>query len=233
MVLSAGFARPPTWALASVIGLVGLAGCYNPPALQEGAPCQRSEQCPDPQECVLGSCSQHAAASPDAQPAPPPDARLDAMIDAMPVPCVPTGLDCGGATPTMITCGTQCWMKCTNLVMRDAAETAYTGWGGALGEIDDPTEQSCVAAKVVNANFWLGAIQANTGAALPADKWTWNGDPTRLLNNYNNWDVGKPDDADGVESGQEQCATIRPGGAWDDDGCGQMLGFFCRRPMFR
>lgn len=229
---AAGFVGSPILGLASVLWLVGVVGCYRPGALPEGAPCQRSEQCPESQDCVQGSCSRSAPPPADAPAAPPPDARADAMVDAMMVACVADGLNCGGAMGTVFTCGTQCWVKCTNLVTRAAAETACTGWTGALGEIDDATENGCVATKISTAAFWLGAIQG-AGAATPADKWTWNDDPTRPLS-YNNWGAGRPDDAgDGVENGQEQCATIRPGGTWDDDGCGQALGFFCRRPLFR
>lgn len=229
MVSVPALAAPPIWILA------GLAGCYNPPALEEGAPCQRSEQCPEPQQCVFGHCSLHAGSpAPDGQPAPPPDARTpsDARIDAMPVPCIADGLSCGNATPVAFMCGTQCWVKCSSTVTRAAAQTACTGWTGALGEIDDPTEQGCVAGMIVNATFWLGAIQG-AGAAMPGDRWTWNGDATRPWT-YDGWSAGKPDDAgDNVENGEEQCGTIRPGGGWDDDSCNQLLGFFCRRPTLR
>jgi hypothetical protein len=239
MALATGLAIPPIRILrilAAAMWLVGFAGCYNPSALQDGAPCQRTEQCPESQECVLGSCSRSGPSPVDARPTPPPDARMtDAMVDAMEVPCIADGLSCGG-TPLPFKCGDQCWVKCTDPVSRATAETRCTGWTGALGEIDDATENGCVALKISTAAFWLGAIQG-AGAATPADKWTWNGDATRPVdqNHYNNWAAGKPDDADGNEDGMEQCGTIRPGGTWDDDGCTPQvgLGFFCRRPAFR
>ncbi|HEX8107827.1 MAG TPA: C-type lectin domain-containing protein, partial [Kofleriaceae bacterium] len=229
-----GFAVSPIRVLASAMWLVGFAGCYNPSALPEGAPCQRSEQCPEPQQCVLGSCSRSAPPPVDAHPTPPPDAQMiDAMVDAMPVPCDADGLTCGG-TPTVFLCGTQCWVKCTDLVSRATAETRCTGWTGALGEIDDATENGCVTMKISTATFWFGAIQG-AGAMTPGDKWTWNGDATKLFNStrYINWGTNKPDDADGNEDGAEQCGTIRPGGTWDDEGCNGSLGFFCRRSTFR
>jgi hypothetical protein len=236
MSLATGIALPPIrilWILAAVMWLVGFAGCYNPSRLQDGAPCERTEQCPESQECVAGSCSLSAPAPVDARPTPPPDARMtDAMADAMVVPCIADGLSCGGtATPFM--CGTQCWVKCTDTVSRATAETRCTGWTGALGEIDDAAENGCVAMKIGTAAFWFGAIQLN-GAMTPDDKWTWNGDATQAMK-YTNWATGKPDDADGNEDGMEQCGTIRPGGTWDDDSCNPPvgLGFFCRRPGFR
>jgi hypothetical protein len=227
-----GFAAPPIRVLASAMWWVGFAGCYDPSTLPEGAPCQRTDQCPESQQCVLGSCSRSAQSPVDAR-STPPDAMADAMVDAMPVPCNADGLTCGGA-PTVFLCGTQCWVKCTDTVSRTAADTRCTGWTGALGEIDDASEQTCVASHIMTVQIWLGATQG-AGAMTPNDKWTWNGDATRPLdsNHYNNWAQGKPDDAGGVEDGQEQCAAMLPGGGWDDDPCDQLQGFFCRRSTFR
>lgn len=231
MARAAGFAVPPIRILAPMMGLVGFAGCYNPPVLQEGAPCQRSEQCPEPQQCVLGSCSLREAPA-DAGPLPDAMAMIDAAVDAMPVPCVADGLTCRGNTaPLAFPCGTHCWVKCTEIVPRATAETRCAGWTGVPGEIESAAEDSCVNQHIATAAFWIGAVQGD-GAATLADKWTWNGDATRRFD-YTNWATGKPDDADGVESGQEQCATIRPGGTWDDDSCIQPLAFFCTRPLFR
>jgi hypothetical protein len=228
-----GFAVPPTRILASAMWLVGLAGCYNSSALPEGAPCQRTEQCPESQQCVLGSCLRSAPPPVDARPPPPPDAMIDAMVDAMPVACVLDGLTCGSGTPLTFQCGSHCWAKCTDMVSRATAETRCTAWSGVPGEIADATENSCVNQHIVSIALWIGATQGG-GAATPADKWTWNGDATKLFNNYTNWGSGRPDDAgDGVENGQEQCATIRPGGTWDDDSCNQPLAFFCTRALFR
>jgi len=233
MAPATGFAASPIRVLASAMWLVGFAGCYSPSTLPEGAPCQRTEQCPESQQCVLGSCSRSAQSPVDARPT-PPDAMTDAMTDAMPVPCNADGLTCGG-TPTVFLCGTQCWVKCTDAVSRATADTRCTGWTGALGEIDDASEQTCVASHIMTVQIWLGATQG-AGAMAPNDKWTWNGDATRPLdsNHYTSWTQGKPDDGtDNTENGEEQCAAIRPGGGWDDGGCTGPLPFFCRRPLFR
>lgn len=217
---------PPGWlVLAGGMLVSGLAGCYNPPSLQEGAPCQRTEQCPDPQQCVLGRCSLHESPA-DARP-PAPDAAIDAPADAMPPVCSTAGLSCAGGTVTMFPCGGHCWVQCTAAVSRDMAQAACTGWTGALGEIDDATEQGCVAPQV-SAPTWIGAIQSDT-ARTPSDGWTWNGNAATPLV-YTSWTPGKPDDAGNGEDGMEQCASIRVGGGWDDDGCGQARAFFCERP---
>jgi hypothetical protein len=232
MCPAARFSVPPTRSLCAwAVVLGGVAGCYNP-SLQEGSPCANSDQCPDTQRCVLGSCSFREAPPIDARPAVPPDAMADAPppIDAMPPACSTTGLSCGGGSVTMFTCGGHCWVKCTAGVARDMARSACAGWTGALGEIDDATEQGCVTPHVGTSPlapaFWIGAIQSNP-AATPSDGWTWNGTTPMV---YTNWAAGKPDDADGVENGMEQCATIRSDGTWDDDTCSTGWGFFCERP---
>lgn len=231
MFPASGFAAPPTRILASAMWLVGLAGCYNPSALPEGAPCQRTEQCPESQQCVLGSCSVSAPPV-DARPT-SPDAMTDAMADAMPVACIVDGLTCAsGTAPQVFPCGTRCWVKCTEMVMRATAETRCNNWMGALGEIDNADEDSCVNQRVgATAAFWIGLIQG-AGATTPDDKWTWNG--TAEVK-YKVWRAAtEPDDgAGGVEMGNEQCGTVRPGGGFDDDPCNQSLPFFCARPLFR
>jgi hypothetical protein len=208
---------------AALLGV--LAGCYSP-FTRDGSPCESSDQCPWSQHCVLGSCSARATPEIDAS-APEPDAAIDAPppIDAMRPACSTAGLACGGGTATMFACGGNCWVRCTANVTRNSAKTACTNWTGALGEIDDATEQGCVAMHIT-APSWIGLIQSDT-ATTPAMGWTWNG-ATQVV--YTNWSPGKPDDADNNESRDEQCADIRIDGTWDDDGCNQPLDFFCERP---
>jgi len=204
-----------------------LAGCYGP-SLYEGAPCERSEQCPEPQRCVSGSCTLNLpppidAQSLEADAAPPP---IDAAppIDVMHPACSEAGLTCNG-TVTRFTCGGNCWVKCAGTAARSTAATACAGWTGALGEIGDATEQDCVATHV-GAPTWIGLVQSTT-ATTPSTGWTWNGAVPVV---YTHWLMNKPDDADGVENGAEQCGSIRVDGSWDDDNCGGALNFFCERP---
>lgn len=210
--------------------LAVLAGCYSPLA-QEGAPCAGSDSCPSPQRCVVGRCSLHDASMADASPPEPdasPDAPVDAPplpIDAMRLPCSATGLACSVAPMTFM-CGGNCWVVCTGNVQRETARAACAGWMGVLGEINDPTENGCVAPHVVGTAAWIGLSQSPT-ATRPGDGWTWNG-TTSLV--YTNWLSGKPDDGDNNESGAEQCASMRPNGTWDDDACTNSLDFFCERP---
>jgi hypothetical protein len=229
MFPSSGNPALPHAALATVIWLGGLVGCYTPPALPEGAPCERSDQCPDPQQCVLGSCSLHGPPA-DAL-VPPLDARTDAPagapIDAMPLPCSTSGLSCAGGTATMFTCGGNCWVRCSASVTRETARSACAGWVGALGEIDNQTEQDCVTPHLGGTTLWVGMIQSNDPANTPSTGWTWNGvHPVT----YTHWAAGQPDDAGNGEQGREQCVTLRIDGTWADDPCTNPRGFFCERP---
>jgi hypothetical protein len=225
-----GFAVPVR-ILGSVLWLSGLASCYTHRALPEGAPCERSEQCPDPQLCVLGSCSLQDA--PADAPAAPPDARtaaIDAAIDAMPPPCSITGLTCAGATPTMFSCGGKCWVRCAAAVTRETARAACAAWTGTLGEIENQAEQDCVNQRIGGVlTIWVGMIQNNDPGNTPSTGWTWNGvDPVV----YTHWAAGQPDDGSPVlaESGREQCLVLRTDGTWADDPCTNPRGFFCERP---
>lgn len=238
MTSAARVSMPPIRFLVAWTTLLGgLASCYTPAAPPEGDPCERSEQCPAPQRCVLGICSLHdppvgPPADPpvDAPPAPPDAARIappDAAIDAPPRPCDDEDLACAGTTTTF-TCGGACWVRCSAGAPRATAQSACTGWHGALGEINGATEDGCVAAQVAGTE-WIGAIQSS--AATQVDQgWTWNG-ATQMV--YTRWATGKPDDdtglADGPESGLEQCATLHPDGTWDDDRCSSALPFLCVR----
>jgi hypothetical protein len=210
--------------------LAVLAGCYSPLA-QEGAPCESSDRCPSPQRCVVGQCSLRDAPAADASPPEMPDAAPDASVDAPPppidaarLPCSTAGLSCGG-TATMFTCGGNCWVVCSGNVPRETARAACAGWMGVPGEINDATENGCVAPHVVSA-AWVGLVQS-PGAATPGAGWTWNG-TTPLT--YTNWQSGKPDDGDNNESGAEQCGSIQANGTWDDNACNKSLDFFCERP---
>jgi hypothetical protein len=212
--------------LAALVGV--WTGCYGP-SPPEGAPCKATEQCPTPQRCVLGNCSGHLLPGLDAPAADPPDAPppVDAPpppIDAMPLPCTTAGLSCGGTATTFL-CGGNCWVRCTGNVSRETARGACAGWTGALGQIDDATENSCVTARLA-ADAWIGLVQSDA-ATVPGMGWTWNGVAPPV---YTSWLPGKPDDGDGNESRAEQCAGIRTDGTWDDDSCSSALDFLCERP---
>jgi hypothetical protein len=203
------------------------AGCYSP-RVPQGVPCESTLDCPSPQRCVLHACSVHDAPEPDA--AVPIDAAeidaapIDAPPDAPPLACTAAGLTCAGTATTFL-CGGHCWVHCATGATWPAASQACTAWMGALGEIDDDTEQSCVAAHV-NTATWVGLVQGDATTA-PAQGWSWN-TPARPVV-YTHWESGKPDDRDGSENHEEQCAKIQTDGTWDDVACSAMTGFLCER----
>lgn len=209
---------------AVVIAL--LASCYSP-RIQEGAPCSSTGVCPTGQHCVLGSCRLRDPATDAAIDGLDLDAAGDAMPDAM--PCPTTGLTCGG-TPTMFMCGGHCWVYCPSATDWTTASQRCIDWQGALGEVDDGTEQTCVSSYIMSTRTtvasWIGLSQ-KPNQAMPGMGWTWNG---KLDVKYTHWANGKPDDSDGRENGAEQCGKMETDGQWDDTECTQTNRFLCERP---
>jgi hypothetical protein len=177
------------------------------------------------QSCVLGRCTAHAvndAAMPDAD----IDAAIDARPDAAPLVCEVNGLACNG-TPTTFQCGSHCWVHCPSGATWSTASTACTGWMGALGQIDNMLEQTCVTMYVSGSN-WIGLRQLDTATMRDRD-WYWNNPNVAV--DFTHWDSGKPDDGDGRENHAEQCGKL-DGTTWDDASCSQINGFLCERPLF-
>ena len=200
-----------------------LAGCYSP-RLQEGAPCNSSDKCPTQQRCVLGSCRLHDPPADAEVDAPEIDAVVDARPDAMVLPCTTTGLTCG-STATAFACGGHCWVYCPSSATWPSASQSCTGWQGALGQVDDAVEETCVISHIT-ATSWIGLSQSDA-ATTPGMGWTWNG-KTPVV--YTHWQSGKPDDGGGGEGGNEQCGKMQPDGQWDDATCAQGNRFLCERP---
>jgi hypothetical protein len=149
---------------------------------------------------------------------------IDAPPDAAPLPCTVDGL-VGCGTATLFMCGDHCWVRCSNGATRTQASTTCVGWQGALGQIDDMTEQTCVASRVGNIS-WIGLVQSDAATA-PADGWLWNTDANPVL--FTNWQSNRPDDRDGVENRTEQCGMIQSDARWDDVACTEQHPFFCER----
>lgn len=205
------------------VAIALLAGCYSPRP-QEGAPCNAPEQCPTGQRCVLGSCRLRDLPADADGGAPDSGAAVDARLDAMVLPCTADGLTCGGGAMAF-PCGGHCWVYCPTATTWTSASQSCTGWQGALGQVDDATEDTCAAAQIA-ADSWIGLSQSDP-ATTPGMGWTWNG-KTPVV--YTHWVNGKPDDGDGRESGAEQCGKMQTDGQWDDAGCTQANRFLCERP---
>jgi Lectin C-type domain len=220
--------RARGWASGNVcraVVIALLAGCYSP-RIQEGAPCDSPDECPTQLRCVQRTCQLRDPLPPDAGvDAAEVDTAVDATPpDAMVLPCTTTGLTCGG-TATVFMCGGHCWVHCTSAVTSTTADQACTGWQGALGQVDDATEESCVIARIA-ATSWIGLSQS-AAATTPGMDWTWNA-RTPLV--YTHWAAGKPDDGGNGENRSEQCGKLQTDGQWDDAVCTQANRFLCERP---
>jgi hypothetical protein len=159
-----------------------------------------------------------------------PITTIDASVDATPdaFECTTTGLTCGGTVSTF-TCGGDCWVGCATGVDHATARARCIAWGGVLAEVDDMTEQDCLDTSFVPAGaMHLGIVQP-TGEASPEDGWVWESTNTTPV--YTHWNTGQPNDDDGNESDQEQCAYLANGsGTWHDTPCSfAASGFACRK----
>jgi hypothetical protein len=165
----------------------------------------------------------------------PTDGALDAAVDAAPDlgSCNTTGFTCVGGTPVAVTCNGACWLKCqqsTPVANEPAAAAACAAWGGKLAPIRDLADNNCVAVTLFPAQAsWIGFEQAST-ATVKTDEWSWNSDG--VAPTFTNWSVGQPNDLDGTEDGQEQCAFMPTNGTWQDVECAHtaLYRLSCRRP---
>jgi hypothetical protein len=157
------------------------------------------------------------------------DAGIDGRIDAS--VCSAAGLVCPGSTPIMFQCGGDCWAGCTNgtPVTQPVAVAACKTWGGRLTPVYNATELSCVRAAIAPGSaMWLGLVQDPT-ATTPSAGWSWNGDGVGPP--YLDWAPGQPNDGDGDEDGEEQCAYSSTQANWQDEPCASLFArFACRQP---
>ena len=138
------------------------------------------------------------------------DGAIDGALDAALAPCPP--LLCGAAA-TAMSCNGRCFTHCSEIVFETEAVSRCNAWGGTVAAVHSQADNDCVAL-VAPTQSWIGYTQS--GGALLAANWTWL---DGQVSAYTNWDVNEPQDADGIENGQEQCALINPGGTWVDTGC--------------
>jgi len=160
------------------------------------------------------------------------DATTGGQIDASFV-CSITSMMCpGNQTLRLLSCGdsSDCWVGCRdgNVVSPNEAAAFCTSWGGRLANIDSAAEETCVRT-TINGAIILGLSQAASQTDTDIG-WSWNGDG--LTPAYLNWDNGQPNDSNGVETNEEQCAFSNSGGNWHDTVCNAPASarFTCRYP---
>jgi hypothetical protein len=162
------------------------------------------------------------------------DAAADASIDAAPNlgSCNTTALTCLGGTPVAVTCNAGCWVRCqqsTPVANEPAAAAACAAWGGKLAPIRSQQDNDCVAITLFpSQSSWIGYEQ-DAAATMKGTGWSWNHDG--VASSYTNWSSGQPNDNDGTENGEEQCAYMPTNGTWQDVACSDAstYRFSCRR----
>ncbi|MDB4959805.1 MAG: macrophage mannose receptor 1 [Myxococcales bacterium] len=108
---------------------------------------------------------------------------------------------------TSLVCGGRCFAACEDSVGYSNALARCNQWGGTLASISSAADQPCVdqLLATVPADLWIGYVQTTPALAVDLG-WSWlDGTPSTA---YTNWSVSQPDDADGVEDGDEQCGEI-------------------------
>ena len=152
-----------------------------------------------------------------------PDAPLvDAAVDARPCELPP---DCTSGRAYV--CNGTCYALCYVDKTRAAAAVSCTEWGGCLATLADANQNNCAASMLTSEDVWVGATQDNA-ATTTTGGWSWC-DGSAL--SYTAWMNGMPDDAEGVETGQEQCAALTNAGNWIDRACNFQLDYVCARPL--
>lgn len=192
-----------------VLGLVAVTACSFSATLSEPVDAQRDD----------------AAAG---------EAGLDANVDSSnPATCSTANLTCA-MPPELIACGaggssgTGCWVGCRESTVHAVAKARCALWGGELARMETAANQTCVNAAFAGSARWLGLEQGVSTQV--AGNWSWSGDGVALA--YTNWAGGQPNDNNGSESGEEQCAYLsNPNGGWHDAPCTMNTGaFICYRP---
>ncbi|HUS29902.1 MAG TPA: C-type lectin domain-containing protein [Kofleriaceae bacterium] len=146
----------------------------------------------------------------------------DASGDAVLAACA--GIQCTGA-PKQMMCDGRCITLCPDSVSQDTADTRCIAWGGQLATVHDATDDACVS-QLTNPPAWIGYMQ-QAGATTVAGNWSWL---DGVASPYVNWGTGEPQDGQGTEDGEEQCAVMFADGLWYDTSCSAAtFPFVCTR----
>ena len=160
----------------------------------------------------------------------PDDAVTKVYMDA--AGCY-AGLACAGAGVQLVNkavCNGGCWVTCTSdlpFTDQTTPSKACKDWGGHLAPIRSAADEACVSNVLFPSQAsWIGFEQASSTTLL--GNWSWNSDG--IAPAYTHWASGQPNDVDGTESNEEQCAMMSTIGTWQDVPCtGQALfRFSCR-----
>lgn len=98
----------------------------------------------------------------------------------------------------------------------DNAKQTCQGWKGDLVMIKSSQKSNWLRHKLTANKFWIGLSDA-----ARENQWKWS-DRTEL--SFNMWSPGEPNN-----SGNEDCAHVRPDGNWNDERCSDKIAFICER----
>lgn len=124
-------------------------------------------------------------------------------------------------------CNGRCITYCDDMVPQAMAESRCAAWGGHLYSVHGAADDTCATSIIATNYTWLGYMQT-VGSSGTNVNWLW------LDNNqtaFQNWSAAtsEPNDLDGVENDQEQCAFIALDGTWRDIQCTNSYHVLCAR----
>ncbi len=130
---------------------------------------------------------------------------------------------------------TRVYLVCNVAMSWTAARATCGGAMFKLVQIDDAVENAYVR-NAATAVFGTVDIHIGASDSVTESLWTWEGSGDTFWQGgpapggvpvggrYANWEGAEPNN-----SGDEDCAEMRPSGQWNDDDCGDAQRFICRR----
>jgi hypothetical protein len=219
----------------SLLGALSAACSFEPPdvaddsaGLPDGVPDGRPVDVVDPPDGADANPPPDGVIIiPDA---PPPDARLpDARV-------CPTDVPSACTTAVRFTCEgfDACFVLCrATTATYNTARSRCTSWGGDLASLATLEEDQCVrdvlTAELPAGDAWIGYRQPSGGS--PGAGWVWLDGSSAGHTGWHPPD--QPDDQNGSENAQEDCADMEIGWSWDwnDDDCTGVQAYVCERPL--
>jgi len=121
-------------------------------------------------------------------------------------------------------CGSACFVSCPTQLSEAAAKLFCVTSGWCLANVETADEATCLAMTASQAAFdpWVGLEQSSAASGV-SDLWSWSCpvSPSDVI-----WKTGQPDDGDGVENGEENCAAYSANGL-EDAPCTDLHPFVC------
>ena len=150
------------------------------------------------------------------------DAAVDDAPDAQQIACGP--VNCNGPVRFMV-CNGRCITICEDVSSQGFARQQCMFWGGNSMTLRDAADTACALSLGAMSSAWIGFEQISP-ASGPATNWVWgSGAPTT----YTNWAMQEPQDLDGTENNEEQCALMSTNGTWVDTACSDNWVSLCSR----